>query len=71
MSTCGALLEIHYSPQGGSVAALGEFIGAIPEAEHIDDTWPLVAAGGFDGDPSKAQHARASLSAQITTTPTF
>jgi hypothetical protein len=66
-----SLLEIHYSPQGGPVATLGEFIGAIPEVELIDETWPLVAAGGFDGDPSKAQQARASLSAQITAMPIF
>jgi hypothetical protein len=66
-----SLLEIHYSPQGGPVAALGEFIGAIPEADEIDDTWPLVAAGGFDGDPSKARQARATLDAQIIGTPLF
>ena len=62
-----SLLEIHYSP----VAALGEFTGAIPEADEIDDTWPLVAAGGFDGDPSKAVRARTTLAVQISSTPLF
>jgi hypothetical protein len=66
-----SLLEIHDSPQSGAVAALGEFIGAIPEADEIDETWPLVADGGFDGDPSKARQARATLDAQISRMPLF
>lgn len=64
-----SLLEIHYSPKGGPVAALGEFTGAIPEADEIDDTWPLVAAGGFDGDPSKARQAHTTLAVQVSSTP--
>jgi hypothetical protein len=67
-----SLLELHYSPQALSPAALGEFItraggtSTIPSADEIDDTWPLVTAGAFD--PSQARHAHTRLTLQVSTT---
>ena len=70
-----AMLEIYYTPE--KRAALGEFVrrsGAtrsIPSAAQIDDQWPLVTAGGFDGDPEKARGAHAAALEQISQTPLF
>jgi hypothetical protein len=69
------MLEIHYTRE--KRAALGEFVGrfgatrSVPDADQIDDQWPLVAAGGFDGDPEKARGAHAAVVQQISQTPWF
>lgn len=70
-----AILEIYYTPE--KRAALGEFVlrsGAtrsIPSAAQIDNQWPLVTAGGFDGDPEKARGAHAAVLEQISQTSLF
>jgi hypothetical protein len=70
-----AMLEIYYTQ--GERAALGEFVlrfGAnrsIPDIDEIDEQWPLVAAGGFDGDTEQARSAHAAALQQISQTPVF
>jgi hypothetical protein len=65
------MLEIYYGPSGVKRAALGEFVlrwGANrvdPDVGEIDDQWPLVTAGGFDGDAVQARDTHAAMVEQI------
>jgi SIR2-like domain len=63
-----AMIEIHHTQ--GRTAALGEFAGrwgaVAPDVAEIDEQWPLVAAGGFSGDPEQARQAHASVLQEIT-----
>jgi hypothetical protein len=69
------MLEIYY----GQVprAALGEFVAragtnfSIANAEQIDDRWPLVKAGAFEGDPEQARRMHAAVFRQINQTQSF
>ena len=63
------MLEIHYDP--GKRAALGELAdrmgtSSIIDTDQINDQWPLVAAGAFDGDTQQARLTHATLLQQIT-----
>ena len=70
-----SMLEIHHTRD--ERAALGEFVhraGAsrsIPDIGQIDDQWPVVAAGGFDGDPEKARGAHGGVLRQMSQTSFF
>jgi len=62
------MLEIGHTT--GGRAALGEFVfrtgsNSIPDVDEIDDRWPLVVAGAFGGETSKAREAHGSLLQQI------
>lgn len=66
-----SMLEIRYT--SGRRAALGEFVTRRGtnafDAGEIDDQWPLVAAGGFDGDAAQAREYHAAVLGQIAQTP--
>jgi hypothetical protein len=66
------MLEIYHT--AGGRAALGEFIfragssSSIPLVDDIDDQWPLVVAGGFNGESAKARDVLATLLQQLSQT---
>lgn len=68
-----SMLEIRYTP--GRRAALGEFVARWGtrafDAGEIDDQWPLVVIGGFDGDAEQAREFHAAVLKQIAQTPIF
>lgn len=65
------MLEVKYTT--AKRAALGEFAALWGtrafDAGEIDDQWPLVVAGAFDGDAEQARQSHAAVVQQIVETP--